>query len=127
LNEIQLFYLFLYYIFLSKLIIAVILQQLFSKSNSKKRLLLTIDGTSTGSSHATLAISFLFEGVSYPLYWITRKGSKGYFSEKQHMELIEKCAKLLEPILPTGWSILLLDDGEFDGSNLQILCRDVRG
>ena len=47
--------------------ISVILQQLFSKSNSEQLLLLTIDGTSTGSSHATLAISFLFDGVSYPL------------------------------------------------------------
>lgn len=103
--------------------ICVILQQLFSKSNSEKRLLLTIDGTSTGSSHATLAISFLFEGVSYPLYWITRQGSKGHFSEKQHMELLEKCALLVQPILPNGWSITLLGDGEFDGSDLQNLCR----
>ena len=105
--------------------ISVILQQLFSKSNSEQLLLLTIDGTSTGSSHATLAISFLFDGVSYPLYWITRKGSKGHFSEKQLMELIEKCAILLEPILPKNWSITLLGDGEFDGSDLQILCREI--
>jgi hypothetical protein len=107
--------------------ICVILQQLFSTSNSEKLLLLTIDGTSTGSQHATLAISFLFKGISYPFCWITRKGSKGHFSEQQHIELIEKSASLLQLILPLDWSVALLGDGEFDGADVQILCKKTLG
>lgn len=103
--------------------IVTILQQLFSNNKSEKRILLTIDGTASGSKHATLAISFLFEGTAIPLYWITRKGPKGHFSEEQHIMLIKECAELLKPVLPNDWSVVLLGDGEFDGSELQLLCQ----
>jgi hypothetical protein len=103
--------------------ICTILQQLFANNKSEKQLLLTIDGTATGSSHATLAISFLYESTAIPLYWITRKGPKGHFSEEQHISLIETCAVILKSILPNDWSVALLGDGEFDGTDLQLLCR----
>jgi hypothetical protein len=103
--------------------ICTILQQLFLNTKSKKQLLLTIDGTCIGSKHTTLTVSFLFEGTSIPLCWVTREAPKGHFLEDQHIALIEKCANLLNPILPADWSVVLLGDGEFDGANLQILCQ----
>lgn len=111
-------YMTFYYPFIS-----TILQQLFANNKSEKQLLLTIDGTATGSSHATLAISFLYESTAIPLYWITREGPKGHFLEEQHISLIETCAIILKSILPNDWSVTLLGDGEFDGTDFQLLCR----
>jgi hypothetical protein len=104
--------------------IYTILQQLFSNNKSQKRILLTIDGTTIGNKHTALAISFLFEESAIPLYWVTRKGPKGHFSEEQHIELIRECSNFLRPILPKDWSVVLLGDGEFDGSELQLLCQE---
>ena len=47
-----------------------------------------------------------------PLVWVTRKGKKGHLPETMHIELL----KLVKVIIPTGTEVIMLGDGEFDGS-----------
>src|SRR5690606_29279776 len=85
--------------------ICVLLLQL-SKSGE---LVLAIDGSETGQKCTTLMLSVIWGKYSIPLVWVTRKGSKGHFSDAMHTELARKCLS----VLPSGQQcrIVLLGDG----------------
>ena len=47
--------------------------------------------------------------------WRVRQGPKGHFPEELHIALVE----LVQACLPEGTPVVLLGDGEFDGTTLQ--------
>ena len=92
----------------------------FSLFRSEIRLVM--DGSQTGKNHATLMVSLVWRGRGIPLCWFTKKGAKGHFTEKDHLDLFERARQLLQPLLCEEMSVTLLGDGEFDGIALQKSC-----
>ena len=81
-------------------------------------LVLVIDGSVTGRGCVTLMVSLVYQQRALPLLWVTRKGKKGHFPETLHVELI----KAVQDILPPGREVIVLGDGEFDGTDwLEVL------
>jgi hypothetical protein len=95
------------------------IKSLLSKIGAKGELILIIDGSETAADCVTLMLSVVWNDYAIPLAWITRKGKKGHFPEDTHMELLKKAF----PVLPIGCRVVLLGDGEFDGSRLRQLCK----
>jgi len=75
-------------------------------------LVLVIDGSVIGRGCVTLMVSVVYQRRALPLLWVTRKGKKGHFPETIHIELI----KAVQDILPFGQDVIILGDGEFDGT-----------
>jgi hypothetical protein len=60
-------------------------------------------------------IHVIYKGRALPLAWRVRQGPKGHFPEDLHIALVE----LIRTCLPEGTQVVLLGDGEFDGTALQ--------
>lgn len=54
----------------------------------------------------------VYRGRALPLVWLTHKGKKGHFPQALHVELI----KAVQAIVPAGREVVVLGDGEFDGT-----------
>jgi hypothetical protein len=78
-------------------------------------LVLAMDGSEVGRGCLTLMVSVIYHGRALPLAWIVIKGSKGHFPEEAHVELL----KHVHAIVPEHAFVILLGDGEFDGTQLQ--------
>jgi Transposase DDE domain len=78
-------------------------------------LVLVMDGSVVGCGCVALMIHVLYKGRALPLAWRVRQGPKGHFPEALHIALVE----LVRACLPEGTSVVLLGDGEFDGTTLQ--------
>jgi hypothetical protein len=78
-------------------------------------LVLVIDGSVVGRGCVALMIHVVYKGRALPLAWQVRKGKKGHFPEDLHIALVEQMHKLI----PAGARVVLLGDGEFDGTRLQ--------
>ena len=98
------------------------LRAIFAFSDFRSEIRLAIDGSQTGKDHATLMMSMVWRGRGIPLCWLAKKGAKGHFTEKDHLELFERTRKLIQPLLGANMSVTLLGDGEFDGIELQKSC-----
>ena len=61
-----------------------------------------------------LMIHVLYKGRALPLAWRVRQGPKGHFPEELHIALVA----LIRACLPEGTQVVLLGDGEFDGTTL---------
>lgn len=77
-------------------------------------LVLSIDSSKTGGQCLTLMISLGYKSRALPLCWVTFKGKKGHSSQEIQLALLE-AAKALVPDQP---EVILLGDGEFDGSQV---------
>jgi hypothetical protein len=55
------------------------------------------------------------KGRALPLAWLVRHGKKGHFSADLHIALVGQ----VQELIPLGASVVLLGDGEFDGTDLQ--------
>ncbi len=88
----------------------------------RERLLLVIDGSQMGKDHAALMISIVWQNRGFPVCWLVKKGSKGHFTEENHVKVLQKAAKALLPLIPQNREVVLLGDGEFDGIDLQKFC-----
>lgn len=108
--------------YLSQLLVSIISSISFSTGLS-----IVIDGSQMGKNHVALMLSVVYQKRSIPLFWVIKKGKKGHFPTKMHLELVEKAATLLKPLMPKGMPITLLGDGEFDSVDLQKLCRKELG
>lgn len=89
---------------------------------SRSELLLAIDGSQMGKGHAALVVSIAWRNRGIPVCWFVKKGSKGHFTEGNHVSLFERAAQVLKPLLPDGMDVVLLGDGESDGIGLQKAC-----
>ena len=78
-------------------------------------LVLVIDGSVVGRGCVALMINVVYKGRALPLAWVVRRGKKGHFPEALHIALIEQVHKLIPP----GGQVVVLGDGEFDGTGLQ--------
>jgi hypothetical protein len=83
-------------------------------------LVLIIDGSVVGRGCVALMMHVVYKGRALPLAWQVRQGTKGHFPEDLHMALVEQVDKLL----PVGASVVLLGDGECDGTTLQHTLQD---
>jgi len=89
-------------------------QQLVA-SLSHQRLVLIMDGSSVGRGCRTLMLSVVYKNRALPLAWLVAEGSKGCFSEENHITLIQQ----VKEIVPEDADVIFLGDGEFDGIHLQ--------
>src|SRR5499426_2547874 len=78
-------------------------------------LVLVMDGSVVGCGCVALMIHVLYKGRALPLAWRVRQGPKGHFPEELHIALVA----LMRACLPEGTQVVLLGDGEFDGTTLQ--------
>ena len=75
---------------------------------------LAIDGSTVGRGCVALMISVIYKGRALPVAWLVRQGNKGHFPEDLHIALIEE----VKGLIPKGAQVVLLGDGEFDGTGL---------
>jgi hypothetical protein len=76
---------------------------------------LVMDGSGVGRGCTALMIHVVYKGRALPLAWRVRQAPKGHFPEELHIALVE----LISGLIPAGAQVVLLGDGEFDGTALQ--------
>ena len=74
-----------------------------------------MDGSVVGRGGVALMIHVLSKGRALPLAWRVRQGPKGPCPEELHIALVA----LRRACLPEGTQVVLLGDGECDGTTLQ--------
>ena len=89
--------------------------QLLVQHLALQTLRLVIDGSVVGRGCVALMIHVVYKGRALPLVWQVRKGKKGHFPEDMHIALVEQ----VHDLIPVGAQVVLLGDGEFDGTQLQ--------
>jgi hypothetical protein len=78
-------------------------------------LVLVMDGSVVGRGCIALMIHVVYKGRALPLAWLVRQGKKGHFPEDLHIAVVEQ----VQDLLPPEAQVVLLGDGEFDGTTLQ--------
>jgi hypothetical protein len=78
-------------------------------------LVLVMDGSGVGRGCTALMIHVVYKGRALPLAWRVRHAPKGHFPEELHIALVA----LISELIPAGTQVVLLGDGEFDGTRLQ--------
>ena len=78
-------------------------------------LVLVMDGSVVGRGCIALMIHVVYKGRALPLAWLVRQGKKGHFPEDLHIAVV----KQVRDLLPPGAQVVVLGDGEFDGTTLQ--------
>lgn len=80
---------------------------------------LVIDASEVGRGCLALVVSVLFhtQKRAIPLAWTVVRGSKGHLGDQVHGPLLKQVAGLLDS-LPVQRPVILLGDGEFDGTEL---------
>lgn len=86
-------------------------------------LVLSIDGSVVGRSCVALMMHVVYKGRALPLAWQVRRGTKGHFPEDLPIALVKQTHNLL----PRGAAVVLLGDGESDGTRLQQTLQDLHG
>jgi hypothetical protein len=81
---------------------------------------LIIDGSVVGRGCGALMRHVVDKGRALPLAWQVRKGKKGHCPEDLPIALV----KQVHSLIPLGASVVLLGDGEFDGTALQHTLQD---
>jgi len=87
---------------------------LFLATLSKERLVFAIDSTKIGGKCICLMLSVQYKTRALPLAWVVFKGRKGYSTQALQLELFE----LAKTYVPNDCQVVLLGDGEFDGSEI---------
>jgi hypothetical protein len=82
-------------------------------------LTILLDGTTAGRGCMVLMASVVYQGRAIPLLWTVVKGKKGHLPQHVHCALIRQ----LREVMPTQATVLVLGDGEFDGTELQAAIR----
>ena len=83
-------------------------------------LVLVMDGSVVGRGCVALMVHVVYKGRALPLAWLVRQGKKGHFPEALHITLLEQVQRRI----PAGAQVVLLGDGEFDGTTLQQTMQD---
>jgi hypothetical protein len=78
-------------------------------------LALIMDGSVVGRGCVAFMIHVVYQGRALPLAWHVRTGKKGHVPEDRHIALVQQ----VYPLISLGASVVLLGDGEFDGTTLQ--------
>lgn len=88
--------------------------QLTLAALSQEKLVLMIDSTKIGGACICLMVSVYYKSRAVPLAWVVYKGKKGHSSQQTQLDLF----KTVQALLPPGSSVILVGDGEFDGSEV---------
>jgi hypothetical protein len=78
-------------------------------------LVLVMDGSVVGRGCVALMLHVVYKGRALPVAWLVRQGKKGHFPEDLHIALVAQ----VQDLIPAGARVVLLGDGEFDGTRLQ--------
>ncbi|NLI83050.1 MAG: transposase [Deltaproteobacteria bacterium] len=78
-------------------------------------LMLVIDGSTVGRNCLALMVCLVSKQRALPIAWTVTKGKKGHIPEPMHVQLVQEVQKLF----PENARVVLLEDGEFDGTNLR--------
>jgi hypothetical protein len=73
-----------------------------------------LDGSGAGRNCVVLMASVVYRSRAMALLWMVVKGKKGHLAEELHCTLIRR----LREVIPAQAHVMLLGDGEFDGSEL---------
>jgi Transposase DDE domain len=76
---------------------------------------LVMDGSGVGRGCTALMIHVVYKGRALPLAWRVRPAPKGHFPEELHIALVA----LMRGLRPAGVQVVLLGEGEVDGTRLQ--------
>jgi hypothetical protein len=87
---------------------------LILSSLSQSRLVLALDSTKVGGGCICLMVSVVYKSRALPLCWVVFKGRKGHSTAEIQLALMQS----LQALLPTDQEVIILGDGEFDGSEL---------
>jgi len=79
-----------------------------------RQIAIVIDGSVVARNCITLMASVVYKNRALPICWLVLTGSKGHLEELVHIELVNR----LKEVIPDETTVVLLGDGEFDGSNL---------
>ena len=82
-------------------------------------LTIILDGTTAGRGCLVLMASVVYHGRAIPLLWTVVKGKKGHLPQDEHCALITR----LQTVIPDTAQVMVLGDGEFDGTRLQAALR----
>jgi hypothetical protein len=82
---------------------------------ARQTLVLVMDGSGVGRGCTALMIHVVYKGRALPLAWRVRQAPKGHFPEELHIALVA----LIRELIPAGTQVVLLGDGECDGTRLQ--------
>ena len=77
-------------------------------------IVLMIDSTKMGGQCLCLMVSVYYKSRALPLAWVTYKGRKGHSSQAMQGQLFKR----IKALLPTDVPVVLVGDGEFDGSEV---------
>ena len=77
-------------------------------------IVLMIDSTKLGGHCLCLMVSVYYKNRALPLAWVTYKGRKGHSSQQMQLQLFKR----IKALLPTDVPVVLVGDGEFDGSEV---------
>src|SRR5262249_8768731 len=78
-------------------------------------LVLVIDGSVVGRGCVALVIPVVYKSRALQLTEVVRRGKKGHFPEDLHIALIAQ----VQELIPPGAQVVVLGDGEFDGTGFQ--------
>jgi hypothetical protein len=84
---------------------------------------LVMDGSGVGRGCTALMIHVVYKGRALPLAWRVRQAPKGHFPEELPIALVT----LISELIPTGAQVVLLGDGECDGTQLQQTLQQAGG
>lgn len=73
-----------------------------------------IDSTKMGGQCLCLMVSVYYKSRALPLAWVTSKGRKGHSSQAVQLHLFKR----VKALLPADVPVVVLGDGEFDGSEV---------
>jgi hypothetical protein len=81
---------------------------------SQGPIVLLIDSTKMGGRCLCLMVSVYYKSRALPLAWTIFKGRKGHSSQQTQLELFKR----VKALLPAEAPVVVLGDGEFDGSEV---------
>ena len=86
-------------------------------------LVLIMDGSVVGRGCVALMMHVVYKGRALPLAWQGRQGKKGHFPADLHIALV----KQVQTLIPLGAAVVVLGDGEFDGTTSSTPYRTLIG
>jgi hypothetical protein len=89
-------------------------RQRLLKALGQGPIVLMIDSTKLGGHCLCLMVSVYYKSRAIPLAWVTYKGRKGHSSQAVQLQLF----KQVKALLPAEVPVVLVGDGEFDGSEV---------
>jgi len=81
---------------------------------ARDTIFLVFDGSTVAKDSACLMASIIYKKRAIPFAWTILEGRKGHFSEDVHLQLLEQ----VKSMLPDNSNVVILGDGEFDGSEV---------